>query len=122
MHFLGNLGIDLGLLVAQLINFGLLLFLLTKFVYRPIISRIEKDEQELKLVRQEREDLDKKRLELEKKDKQQALLIKKRAQSIIEEAEEIALDITERATIESRQEKEAVVAQIKQRLSELNYD
>ncbi|MCA9356868.1 hypothetical protein H6784_00850 [Candidatus Nomurabacteria bacterium] len=122
MEFLGNLGIDLGLLLAQVVNFGLLLFLLTKFVYRPIITRIEKDEKELQLVRTERETLDKKSAELQEKERLELIKVKKHAQSIIEEAEEIAANINERAQIESKQEKEAVIAQIRQQLNDLNHD
>lgn len=47
MHFLGYLGIDIKLLIAQLINFGLLVWLLARFVYRPSIRLIEKNEADL---------------------------------------------------------------------------
>ena len=47
MEILGKLGIDIKLLIAQIINFGLLLWLLKKFLYAPIVRRIEKDEREL---------------------------------------------------------------------------
>lgn len=121
MQFLGNLGVDIWLLIAQIINFSVLLWLLSKFVYRPIIARIEKDEQSLAQVRTERVTLDAKSELLDKKEQQQLARSKKRARAIIEEAEEIATEITQRAHRESQQEKEAVVSQIKQRLVELEY-
>lgn len=121
MQFLGNLGVDIWLLIAQIINFSVLLWLLSKFVYRPIIVRIEKDEQSLAQVRTERVTLDAKSELLDKKEQQQLARSKKRARAIIEEAEEIATEITQRAHRESQQEKEAVVSQIKQRLVELEY-
>ena len=58
MELLGNLGIDVSLLIAQMINFGLLLWLLTKFLYRPIVKRIEKDEKELKQARIQKKELE----------------------------------------------------------------
>ncbi|HDH31328.1 MAG TPA: hypothetical protein ENH26_00980, partial [Candidatus Wolfebacteria bacterium] len=58
MEFLGNLGIDIKLLIAQIINFGLLLWLLTKFLYKPIIKRIEKDETELKQAQIQKKELE----------------------------------------------------------------
>lgn len=35
------LGIDLKLLIAQIINFGILFFLLSKFAYKPILNILE---------------------------------------------------------------------------------
>lgn len=120
MEFLGNLGINVWLLLAQVVNFSVLLIILTKFVYKPIIARIEKDEKDLSLVRSERDTLTKKETQLDKKEVQQVIRAKKRAKVIIEEAEQIADEIRERAQHETEKEKEAVVAQIKQRLNELS--
>src|SRR3989337_2314560 len=36
-----SLGIDLKLIIIQIINFGLLLFLLTKFLYKPILRILD---------------------------------------------------------------------------------
>ncbi|MFA7253944.1 MAG: F0F1 ATP synthase subunit B [Patescibacteria group bacterium] len=35
------LGIDLKLMIAQVVNFGILFFLLSKFAYKPIVKMIE---------------------------------------------------------------------------------
>ncbi|MCX6808905.1 MAG: F0F1 ATP synthase subunit B [Candidatus Berkelbacteria bacterium] len=35
------LGIDLKLIIAQLVNFGILFFLLSKFAYKPILKMLE---------------------------------------------------------------------------------
>ncbi|MEI6499042.1 MAG: F0F1 ATP synthase subunit B [bacterium] len=35
------LGIDLKLIIAQLVNFGILLFLLNKFLYKPVINMLD---------------------------------------------------------------------------------
>ena len=48
MQFLGNLGIDVNMLVAQIVNFGLLMIVLSYFVYKPTIKVIEENEQALK--------------------------------------------------------------------------
>ena len=61
MEFLKNLGIDVKLLIAQIINFGLLLWLLKKLLYKPFIKRIEKDEKERESARVENENLEKKK-------------------------------------------------------------
>jgi len=43
MELLGKLGVDPRLLLAQIVNFGLLLLILNKFLYKPLIKKIEKD-------------------------------------------------------------------------------
>ena len=35
------LGIDLKLLIAQVVNFGILLFVLSKFLYKPVVTMLE---------------------------------------------------------------------------------
>jgi len=47
MQFLGNLGIDVSVLVAQIVNFGLLMIALSYFVYKPTIKMIEANEKAL---------------------------------------------------------------------------
>ncbi|MFH0853117.1 MAG: F0F1 ATP synthase subunit B [bacterium] len=41
MEILEKLGIDFRLLIAQIINFGILIFLLYRFAYRPIIRVLD---------------------------------------------------------------------------------
>jgi len=120
MKFLGNLGIDLKLLIAQMINFGLLLWLLAKFLYKPIIKRIENDERQLGQAEKQKERLAKQQEELEKQKKQQMAETRKKAREIVKEAEDIAKELEERAKKEAEKEKQAVIAQIKTRLNELD--
>lgn len=122
MEFLGNLGIDIKLLIAQIVNFGLLLWLLTRFLYKPIINRIEKDENVLKQAKIQVEKFEREKkvfLEQQKKDLANS---KNRAGEIIKEAEIIATEIKGRAADEAGKEKKAVIKQIKSRLSEIEDD
>lgn len=48
MELLGKLGLDWKLLLAQVINFLILFFLLRKFLYKPILSIIEKRQKKIK--------------------------------------------------------------------------
>lgn len=107
MEFLGNLGIDLKLLIAQMVNFGLLLWLLTRFLYRPIIDRIEKDEAELKEAQTLREKLERERKEFEERKIRERIELEKRVEKIIKEAKNIALDIEK----ETREKAEASAAE-----------
>jgi F-type H+-transporting ATPase subunit b len=121
MYILGQLGIDIRLLVAQIINFGLLLWLLSKFLYRPILDRIEKDEQELVKVQNLRRQLESDREEFEKQKTSDLSAAKLRSLGIIKEAEQIAKKITTRAQQQADQESQAILKQAKSRLAEVNH-
>ncbi len=118
MHFLGNLGIDLWLLLAQIANFLLLLYALTKFVYRPIMKQIEADEAELLAIQTAREDLTQREQQLVQKEQRYLTRTRDQARAIITEAEEVADSMRERARGEAAEEKQAVIAQIHKRLHE----
>lgn len=122
MQFLGDLGVDIWLLVAQIVNFLFLLWVLSKFVYKPLIKRIELDEKALVEVQKAQAELEKKEKQLEKKEKQHNTRTKNRARSIITEAEEIASTIKETAQSEAQTEKQAVIDQINKRLAEVSHD
>lgn len=119
MEFLGSLGIDIKLLIAQIINFGLLLWLLKKFLYKPIIKRIEKDQEELKQAKLEKSKIQKQEEAFEEQEKQEIADSKKKAKEIIEEAQNIAKGIKENAQKETEQERQAIIKQIKARLTEV---
>ena len=116
MHLLGQLGIDLPLLIAQVVNFCILLFLLWKFLYHPIIERIEADEAMLEQVQRDKEALQREtaRLEIARVTREKER--KRSAEATIRDAEMIAHEIRERAREEARKEKEAVISQIHARL------
>ncbi|KKQ70436.1 MAG: ATP synthase F0 subunit B, F-type H+-transporting ATPase subunit b [Candidatus Peregrinibacteria bacterium GW2011_GWC2_39_14] len=42
MELIEKLGIDWKLIIAQIINFGIVLFLLYKFAYKPVLSALDK--------------------------------------------------------------------------------
>lgn len=48
-ELVNQLGIDLKLLIAQGVNFLILLFVLTKFVYRPLMKLVEERRQKIEL-------------------------------------------------------------------------
>ncbi len=122
MHFLGSLGVDLGLLFAQVVNFVFLLWLLSKFVYRPLVAKIEADEANLAEVKKAQEALSYREVQLDVLEKRHSVSSKKQAKLIIAEAEEIATAIKKNARTEVAQEKKKVIAQINQRLAEVSHE
>lgn len=116
MEFLGNLGIDVKLLVAQIINFGLLLWLLTKFIYKPIIKRIEKDEKELKQAQIQNKELEQEKEDFAEQRKKEIAEIKKRTKEIIKEAKNISQTIKKEAHTKAEKDALLLINQTKEKL------
>lgn len=81
-----KLGIEPKLLLAQLVNFGIIIFVLSKFLYKPILDMLEKRKKEiaqgLKITENMREEEEK----LGVKKQKMLEVARKEAQEIIEEA------------------------------------
>ena len=120
MQLLGSLGIDLKLLLAQIINFAILLWLLNKLLYKPIVKRIESDEEQLRQVEKEKESLTKDRQSFEKEKHDTLIKVKKEAEKIITEAEDISDKMKHRIHAEAEKEKEQIIKQIQSRLKDTN--
>lgn len=113
MQFLGTLGIDVKLLVAQGVNFTLLLLILYVFVYRPILKKINSDEAKLREVETKSQQL--KAEEEQAKLQEQHELEHARAQSekLLAEAQEIAKATKVQAFAKAREEAEQILSQAK---------
>jgi len=88
MELLGKLGIDWKLLLAQAVNFLIVLVVLTKFVYRPVVkflderrARIEQSLKEAQRIEAELKAMEVKRSEVEREARQQAQVILKQAEA-----------------------------------------
>jgi len=122
MEFLGSIGIDIKLLIAQIINFGLLLWLLTKFLYKPIIKRIEKDETKLRQAQTQMKELEQEKNSfLEQKEKTR-IDTQRQVREVMKEANDIALKIRKEAHEKVENEISAVIKQTKDNLESLQPD
>ncbi len=117
MKLLGSLGIDIKLLVAQIINFGLLLWLLKKLLYGPIVRRIEKDESEFEKVEKAKEEIKREKAMFAKQQREELRQAHSQARQIIEEAEEIAQQIKAKAKEEAQKEAKSLAAMAKNKLA-----
>ncbi len=113
MELISKLGINLGMLVAQLVNFLLLLFILKKFVYGPVLEKLEqrknmiaKSVSDSKAADETLRDIEKARSEMIEKTKSQSLAMIEAAATSAEEAKN---SITESA----RREAQAIFDQSK---------
>ena len=92
-----KLGIDLKLILVQIVNFGLLLFILKKVLYKPVLESIKKRREELEANEKEKGVIEKAKLELVLKEKEEILKNAKR------EAEAGKRKIIDKANRESKE-------------------
>jgi F-type H+-transporting ATPase subunit b len=105
---LGNLGIDAGVLIAQLINFLLLLALLTLVLYRPVT----------KMLRERKERIAKGLLDAELAEKR-AAQAEAEYQKRLEEARREAQAILAQARENAEKERQAILARAQSEAQEL---
>lgn len=97
MGLIEGLGINLKLLLAQLVNFLILLLVLMKLVYRPVLKMLD-----------ERSRIVKESLEKAKEVEEEKRAIDEKRKEILLHAREEALKIIEEAKKEARQIKEEI--------------
>ncbi|MCD6550312.1 F0F1 ATP synthase subunit delta [bacterium] len=96
MHLLGELGIDLKLLIAQIINFVVLLWLLKRFLYQPILEILEERTKKIKRIEKEKEEIERRKIEIQRKEEEIIKKTKEKTKEIIEQAKEISQEEKER--------------------------
>lgn len=119
MRILGRVGIDTKLLIAQMVNFGLLVWFLKRFLYAPIIQRIETDERRLREAKQAREKLERERKQFLTRKTSELAGARQRAQEIIARAHTLAQKIEAQARRRAEAEEKAVFAQWEKHLQTL---
>jgi F-type H+-transporting ATPase subunit b len=134
MEALGKLGINPLLLIAQIVNFLILLFILHRFLYKPILKLFKDRSQKIEEGLKTAEDLKHQATESEAKHKTYLEEAKKEAHRIVEQAAKLGDEekkkIIEIANAESRkivdrtmqeisQEKKNIMADIKKEVGEM---
>ncbi len=89
-ELLTSLGIDWRLFSAQLINFSILLLILYKFAYKPVLKMLDDRTGKIEKGLADAEESQKKLKEIEEKEKMVLVDAKKQAKDIIKKAEEQA--------------------------------
>ncbi|MCD6289127.1 MAG: F0F1 ATP synthase subunit B [Anaerolineae bacterium] len=129
-----KLGINLNYLIAQIINFGVLLYLLKRFLYGPLLSMLEARRERIRgslaeadRVREqaaaERERLQQE-LEAAQRESQEALQKAMQAsehirEEILRQARQEAAEIKARAREEAEHEREQILERAREQIAEL---
>ena len=108
-----KLGIEPTLLLAQIVNFAIIVFVLSKLLYKPIIEMLAKRKKEivegLRLTEKMREEEEK----LEQKKQKLFATTRKEGQDIIEEARKQAKEEEKEIIAEAHKEAEAIMVKAK---------
>ncbi len=134
MEVLNQLGIKPLLLLAQIINFLILLFLLKRFLYKPILKMFDERKKKIDTsmkqadeVAKELANAEKMKLEKEESAKKQATKILDQSRKdaelvrkdIISKSEDDAKRIVKKATAEMQGEKEKLLSDVKKEATDL---
>ena len=103
-----ELGIDLGLLVSQVVNFGLLVALLTVFLYKPILRKLEERAERVKKGLEDADRAERLKAEAEAHRKEE-----------LDHARGEAHEVVERATRAAEQQRQEILAQARQEAHEI---
>lgn len=122
-----KLGIEPKLLLAQIINFGILLLLLYKFLYKPVLGILQKRENYIKKSLEEAKDIEKRSKEFDEWKEKELKKVKGETNTILNKAildsEKIKAENIEKTQIEASElinkAKKEIVSQKEQMLSEI---
>lgn len=90
MEALHTLGIDFKVILAQIINFGILLAVLTKLLYRPILNALEERRKRIEESLKKADEIDQKTVKMEEELAHKRSLAKTEAAGLITEAKIMA--------------------------------
>ncbi|MBU1164318.1 F0F1 ATP synthase subunit B [Patescibacteria group bacterium] len=113
MELIEKLGIDWRLIIAQMVNFLILLAVLYKFLYKPVLKmltdRTKKIEQGIKDAERIKDEL----VKAETQKEQKILAAKKEAESIVLSAQKVAEENRQKYLAQTKKEAQEVVDKAK---------
>ena len=113
---LENIGIDGRLLTFQIVNFVVLVFVLNKFLYKPVLKMIKDRQKEIDLGLKLKAEMEEKEEGLVQKKKKVLEKARQEAQELLEQKKKDAVEVQEKIIANARSEKEEIVAQGKREI------
>ena len=109
MEGLSELGINLPSLLAQLVNFGILMVLLYLVAYKPILKMMDKRSEKVKENLAQSEEVKQQAEQAEQELKERLEQAGKQGQDIIDRAARTGEEIKQRAEIEAKEEADVLI-------------
>lgn len=97
-----NLGIEWKVLLAQAVNFAILLFVLSKFVFKPIKKVLDKRAEEIKRTKENTELVAKKLAALEEEREKVLIEAREKSSEIVKEASRAAAETAQKIVDEAQ--------------------
>jgi F-type H+-transporting ATPase subunit b len=110
--------IDIKLMLAQVVNFSIVLFVLYKFAYGPILKNLNSRTDKIEKGIKDAQEATTKLTEMEKKEKEVLTQAKEESQKIINQAEETARKSKELIATEAKAQSEKILADAQRRIEE----
>lgn len=118
MELLGKLGIDWKLLIAQVVNFLVLLFILHRFAYKPVLKMLDDRSSKIEKGLKDAEDSQKKLREIAQKEIEIIRDAREEAQIIVMKAEDIARKNKEEIITEAKNNSEKILKDAEKKIEE----
>lgn len=118
MEILNQFGINPLLLLAQVVNFFLLLFILKKFLYKPILKVLEERKKKIEESLKNAEEIEKRLLEIGQLQEKEIQKATKIGQQIIKDALDSANQIYEETKVNAEKLSDKLVKQTKLQLQQ----
>lgn len=116
MDFLKDFGVQPTLLIAQVVNFTIILLILRKFLFGPITKVLDQRKQKIAESLKNAQEIEEKLAQTEAKTAQILEGARSTAQSIIDEAKKEAQRLAAQAAEETRQTVEATMASVQKQM------
>ena len=117
MEFLKDFGVNPILLLAQIVNFAVLLILLKKFFYKPILKVLEERKHKIETSVTQAEKIQNKLVETESRQNQIIGEAESQPSKIIEEAKEASKKIQETVAAETNKKVEETLIKAKEAIN-----
>lgn len=116
-EFIKTFHIDWKLLIAQLVNFGIVVFVLWRFALKPIMKNMAQRSEEIGKSLEDAKRIEKELAETERLKEERLLAAQKDAQSIIESASQEAERIRVQKVEQTKKEMEQVLEKTKAQIA-----
>jgi F-type H+-transporting ATPase subunit b len=108
--------IDWKLIIAQLVNFAIVLFVLKKFAYGPVLKLMNERTEKIEKGLKDAESSHKKLAEIAEKEKEVLIEAKKAAQEIVASAEAVAIKNKEEIISQTKVQSEKILADAEKKI------
>ncbi len=111
-----ELGLDIRIIFLQAINFVILLWILKKFLYRPIIDLLEKRRTRIEAGLAKSEEIETRLKQIEKEREEELKKVRQEAREIVEKARQAAEDVGDKIKREAKHQAENQLKEATERI------